>query len=129
MANPMQRQKILMVDDTEVYLYTLNSTLKEDYDTIIAKSGEEGLDTARLVMPDLILLDVMMPGLSGYDVLEALKADEKLKSIPVILISGKDSDENEARGYELGAVDYIKKPFVRTEVKSRIDSVMKASTA
>ena len=118
------RKKILLIDDTESFLYILNDILMNDYETIIAKNGEDGLETAKLVMPDLILLDVVMPGLSGYDVLQTLKADDKMKAIPVILITGMDSQGDVAKGYKLGAVDYIKKPFKRALVKDKIDSIM-----
>ena len=121
----MEKKKILIIDDTDTYLLILNDILKDDYDTSISMDGEDGLETARIIMPDLILLDVMMPGMSGYEVLETLKADETMKSIPVILISGKGSEKNEAKGYELGAAGYIKKPFDKTVVKDTVDSMMK----
>jgi len=116
-----ERQKILLIDDTPAILHVLNNILKDDYDIIVAKSGEQGLLSAKKFLPDLILLDVLMPGLSGYDVLETLKSDDVTKSIPVMLISGMDSDEDEVKGYELGAADYIKKPFVGAAVKHRVD--------
>ncbi|MCL2388175.1 MAG: response regulator [Defluviitaleaceae bacterium] len=120
----MSRKKILIVDDTETFLYILNHILKENYETIISKSGEDGLETAKLTKPDLILLDVMMPGMSGYDVLRELKADDQLKEIPVILITGNSTEENEAEGYALGAADYIKKPFVKSLVIERVTAVI-----
>ena len=118
------RKKILMIDDTATFLHVLNHILRDDYETLVAKSGEDGLEVARMVRPDLILLDVMMPGMSGHDVLKILKADNDLKEIPVILITGNSDEENEGLGLSLGATDYIKKPFAKNAVKSRIDAVI-----
>ncbi|MCL1844043.1 MAG: response regulator [Defluviitaleaceae bacterium] len=118
------KKKILIVDDTETFLYILNHILKDDYITSVAKNGDECFEAAKSQKPDLILLDVIMPGLSGYDVLKLLKSDDELKHIPVIMITGKKSDESESEGYALGAVDYITKPFIKDVVKNRIDSVM-----
>ena len=115
------RKKILLVDDTPAFLVILNNILKNDYDTMISKSGEDALKTALLVMPDLILLDVIMPGMSGYEVLAALKADEKLKHIPVILVTGKNNDEHKVKG--MGAVGYIKKPFDKDIVLSEVNKI------
>ena len=126
MAAITARQKILLIDDTPPILQILNHILKDNYDTLVAKSGEQGLAVAKKIVPDLILLDVVMPNLSGYDVLKTLKADDVLMAIPVILISGNDSDENEEEGYALGAVDYIKKPFVANTVKQRVDAILQS---
>jgi len=119
-----QKKKILLIDDSDSFILILNSILKDDYETLISLDGEDGLDTARVTKPDLILLDVVMPGMSGYEVLETLKADDTLQSIPVILISGKSSEESEAKGYALGAAGYIKKPFEKAAVKDMVDSVL-----
>ena len=122
-ARKAERKKILLIDDTHTFLLILNNILKEDYETIIATDGEEGLETARLTSPDLILLHVLMPGMSGYDVLRALKSDESTKSIPVILASGKDIDNHEAEAATLGAVGFLKKPFDKVEVQENVAKV------
>jgi CheY-like chemotaxis protein len=119
-----ERKRVLIVDDTEAYLLILNDILKDDYETIIAMDGEDGLETARLTNPDLILMDIVMPGMSGYDVLKEIHDDKELKSIPVILISGKSAPENEIKGYSLGAVGYIKKPFDRDAVMSKVKTIL-----
>ncbi|MCL2840666.1 MAG: response regulator [Defluviitaleaceae bacterium] len=119
-----KKKRILIVDDTEAYLLILNDILKNDYETIIAMDGEDGLETAKLTQPDLILLDIVMPGLDGYEVLKALRADKDLKSIPVILISGKSSDQNEIKGYTLGADGYIKKPFEKIVIQNKVKSIL-----
>lgn len=124
-AGERERKRILLIDDTEAYLFILNDILKNDYETIIAKNGADGLEIAKLTMPDLIVLDLIMPNLSGYDVLKILKTDDIMKSIPVVLITGKDSEDDIAKGYELGAAGYIRKPFDNLLVKDMIDSIIK----
>ncbi|MCL2619264.1 MAG: response regulator, partial [Defluviitaleaceae bacterium] len=119
------KQKILMIDDSDSFILILNSILKEDYETLISLDGEDGLETAELTKPDLILLDVVMPGMSGYEVLEKLKASETLRHIPVILITGKKSEDSEAKGYALGAADFIRKPFDRATVREKVDKLMR----
>ncbi|MCL2398176.1 MAG: response regulator [Defluviitaleaceae bacterium] len=119
-----ERKRVLMIDDTEAYLLILNDILKDDYDTIIAKNGADGLELINMIMPDLIILDLIMPDLSGYDVLKTIKANETLKAIPVILITGKDSKEDMEKGYELGATNYIRKPFDSFTVKEVVDSII-----
>jgi len=118
----VERKKILLIDDTPAVLHIFVSILKDEYDVIIACDGEQGLVLAKKIIPDLIILDVIMPGMSGYDVLSELKVDESTSHIPVILVSGKTSDEDEKMGYTLGAVTYIKKPFHADDVKEKICS-------
>jgi len=112
---------ILVIDDAPMILRALGDILKTDYNVLIAKSGEQGIASAKKNMPDIILLDVMMPGMTGFEVIEALKADETTQNIPVIFITGDDSHESKEKGYQLGAVDYIEKPFVELIVKKRVE--------
>jgi len=121
MESTSVRHKVLLIDDTSAILHILNEILRNDYDTVIAKTGEKGIASAKKFMPDLILLDVVMPEMSGYEVLEALKSDEHTRNIAVVLMSGKDSSESEVMGYSLGAIDYIRKPFDPIVVKHRVD--------
>ena len=102
---------ILAIDDAPVNLKTLVAALSDDYDLQVATSGEEGLAQAAATPPDLILLDVMMPGMDGYEVCRRLKADPRLSEIPVIFISAMVESESEASGLDLGAVDYLTKPI------------------
>ena len=120
----IEKKKILLIDDTETFLYILNHILSGEYSVYITKNGDDGLDAAKEIKPDLILLDVMMPGLSGYDVLKILKEDEGLKGIPVILITGNNTEESMQEGLSLGAVDYIKKPFVKSIVLERVRNIL-----
>ena len=104
---------ILAIDDTPVNLKTLIGVLGNhfDYDLQIATSGEEGLELATAHPPDLILLDVMMPGMDGYEVCRRLREDERLKDTPVIFITAMMENESQTIGLELGAVDYLTKPI------------------
>jgi putative two-component system response regulator len=105
-----ERPTILIVDDTPANIKTLAGMLKEDYKIISAKSGEEALSLlSSSALPDLILLDIMMPGMDGYEVCKQLKADKRTKDIPVIFITAKNEDKQ--RGKELGSAAYITKPF------------------
>ena len=119
------KQCILIVDDTPVQLRILSQILSSAYDIRVATSGQKGLEIAEKHPIDLILLDIMMFGMSGFEVLAALKKSEKTKHIPVIFISAMNTSEHEIKGVEAGAVDYITKPFVHEVVRLRIDLHMK----
>ena len=107
-----EKPVVLAVDDTPANLDILSAILRDDYKVKVARDGPKALDLAkREPKPDVILLDIMMPGLSGYEVCEQLKADPETSSIPVIFITAKTEIEDEQRGLALGAVDYITKPF------------------
>jgi adenylate cyclase len=116
-----ERPTILIVDDTPSNLDVLVEVLKPDYRPKVAISGEKALElVAAGVFPDLILLDVMMPGLSGYQVCQQLKADPRTRAIPVIFVTAMSEVEDETRGLELGGVDYVTKPISPPIVKARI---------
>jgi len=115
-----QRQKILIVDDTPANITAIGEELKADYKVIIATTGEAALEKAIADPPDLILLDIMMPGMDGNEVCRRLKAGQETRSIPVIFITAKNAEEEEARGLEIGAVDYITKPFRLSIVRARV---------
>lgn len=117
--------KILIVDDHVGSLHLLDSLLKVDHTVILAKTGEQALVLARQQSPDLILLDVRMPDMDGYQVLKALKGDERTSTIPVIFITGLDRPEDEAQGLQMGAVDYIVKPFNSLVVRARVATHIK----
>ncbi len=108
----MERTTVLIVDDTPSNIKTLAGMLKEKYKIIISKSGEEALDLMQNgPLPDLVLLDIMMPGLDGYEVCKRLKADKRTENIPVIFITAKSDEGDRRRGKELGSAAYITKPF------------------
>jgi len=107
----MDKNIILVVDDDTSNLMELTHILKTDYKVYAVKDGSSAIKNANLYMPDVILLDVIMPDVSGYDVISELKKTEKTKDIPVIFITGMKDNVSEIEGYKLGAVDYLRKPF------------------
>lgn len=112
---------ILIVDDYLQNLQVLGKNLeKAGYEIAIANSGEEALEVIKEVTPDLILLDVMMPGISGYEVCEILKSKQQTRGIPVIFLTAKTDPDDVAEGYQRGAVDYIYKPFSAPELLARV---------
>lgn len=113
--------RILIVDDERHNIKVLSELLREEYKIMAAKSGQVALNAAHGPNPpDLILLDVMMPELTGYEVCRQLKAHPRTMHIPVIFITALDATDDEAKGFELGAVDYIFKPFKPVIVKARV---------
>ena len=118
--NHVEPQKVLIADDDPINRQVLAALLKPEYTVLLAKNGEQALERAARHAPDLILLDVMMPDLDGYEVLRRLRADPQLEQIAVIFISGLARPEDEAIGLKLGASDYITKPFNATVVMARV---------
>mgnify|MGYP005841883809 CR=1 FL=1 len=114
------RPRLLLVDDEPANLQLLKRVLEADYRLVFARSGEEALARVRAGAPDLILLDVMMPGMSGHEVIRALKADPATAGIPVLFCTALDQDEDEALGLGLGAVDYVTKPVSPAVLKARV---------
>lgn len=102
---------VLVVDDDPVNLDILVQTLEQDYFLIIAKNGKRALDLAFSHHPDLILLDILMPEMDGFEVCQRLKADKETEGIPVIFLSVMESPGQKHRGFEVGGVDYVTKPF------------------
>lgn len=111
---------ILIVDDTEENLDILVEALSDDYGISVAMDGETALEILEEEMPDIILLDIIMPGMDGYDVCKKIKENKETADIPIIFLTAITEIESKARGFELGAVDYITKPFEILEVKARI---------
>lgn len=119
-----QRQRVLIVDDEKFNRQLLSDLLLEEYDVSLAKDGEQALLCARNVEPDLILLDVVMPGMDGYEVLRQLRTDERTAGIPVIFVTGMSDEADETRGLAMGAVDYVLKPFRSAVVRARVRNHM-----
>lgn len=115
-----QKSSILIVDDEKSNLDVLNHVLRSHYTVYVAKSGAAALKRAEADKPDLILLDVIMPDISGFDVIRQLKSDPGTRDIPVIFITGLTSIEDEEKGLSLGAVDFIAKPFHHPLVMARV---------
>lgn len=120
MTEEAREQHILVVDDTETNIDLLVEVLGEDYELSVAMNGEEALEAVDESAPDLILLDIMMPGMDGYEVCRRLKAEPAWARIPVIFVTAMSEVSDEARGFELGAVDYITKPISPPIVQARV---------
>jgi len=111
---------VLIVDDTETNIDVLVDTLGDEYDVRVAMDGEMALEDIAEEKPDLILLDIMMPGMDGYEVCEILMADSHTRHIPIIFLTAMSEEQDEAKGLALGAVDYVTKPFSPDLVKARV---------
>ena len=114
------RSKILVVDDIPSNVHVLSRILKDDHDIYFATDGVKALELVQARLPDLVLLDIMMPGMDGYEVCSRIKADPITRDIPVIFISAKSEVEDETYGLEVGAIDFISKPISPPIVKARV---------
>ena len=118
--------KVLAVDDNEDLLFSLEQALKHHgFEVITASCGQTALDKAEAENPDIILLDINMPGIDGYQVTQRLKQDRLLRYIPIILLTAKEQLEDIIKGFELGADDYIKKPFEHQELAARLNAALR----
>jgi two-component system cell cycle response regulator len=123
-------KKILVIDDLPENVFLLQDRLEnEGYEVITAYEGKSGLNKAISEQPDLILLDIMMPDITGLDVCKKLVSNEETSHIPIILVTAKIEAEDIKEGLEAGAFDYIKKPFNRIELLARVKSALKLSDA
>ena len=117
---PDQRPRLLLVDDEPTNLQVLRHVLQADYRLLFATDGARALQVAREQLPQLILLDIMMPGMDGYAVCRALKADPATAGIPVIFITALDDSQDETAGFDVGGVDYLTKPVSPPVVRARV---------
>ena len=121
MTSAAEKKLLLLVDDDSENIQVVHSILKDRYKIRVATNGAKALELAKAEpLPDLILLDVMMPQMDGYEACGLLKADERTRDIPVIFLTGKTEVTDETRGFEVGAVDYIHKPFSPPIVTARV---------
>ena len=121
----MSKGKILVVDDEIYIVHILDFSLgMEGYEVVTALDGEQALEKMKTEKPDLIVLDIMMPKLDGYEVCKAVKADPATKQIPVILLSAKGRNVDQTMGFEVGADDYITKPFSPRKLVERINQLL-----
>jgi len=112
--------KVLIVDDAEENIDILVDALGELYDVSVAMDGESALEAVSEEKPDIILLDIMMPGMNGYDVCKRIQANPDTAGVPIVFMSALDNVGDRARGLELGAVDYIIKPFDISEIQDKV---------
>jgi two-component system, OmpR family, alkaline phosphatase synthesis response regulator PhoP len=121
----MKKGKVLVVDDevniTQILEFSIGS---EGFDVITAQNGEEAIEKARREQPDLIILDIMMPKIDGYEACRILKANPLTKNIPVVLLTAKGRDIDKRLGMEVGATDYIVKPFSPNKLVERINQLL-----
>jgi twitching motility two-component system response regulator PilH len=116
---------ILIIDDSPTELHTLQQTLeKGGFETLVADSGEEGVKQAKLTLPDCILMDVVMPGMNGFQATRKLTQDPATAKIPVIMITAKDQETDRIWGMRQGAADYLVKPVAPKELLSKIRAVL-----
>ena len=126
----MAKGKILVVDDEIYIVHILDFSLgMEGYEVLTALDGEQALEKVRAEHPDLVVLDVMMPKLDGYETCRILKADETTRHIPIILLSAKGRNADQKVGYDVGADDYITKPFSPRKLVDRINALLGQSNS
>lgn len=119
--------KLLIVDDEAPLLETVEHKMrKEGYTTFVAESAEEGMRLFKRVKPDLVILDIMLPNRSGYDFCRAVRKDSKT---PIIFVTARTDDEDRLQGFEMGADDYVTKPFNLSELAARVRAVLRRSNA
>ena len=123
-------KRILVIDDLPENVFMLQDRLEhEGYTVFTAYDGKSGIEKAQAELPDLILLDVMMPDINGFEVCKTLVGDEQTSKIPIILVTAKTNAEDTKEGLDAGAFDYIKKPFNKIELLARVKSALKLSEA
>ena len=119
-----KRRVIFIVDDMEVNLVIGKNALTEKYGVYTFESGLQMLKVLEAIVPDLILLDIKMPEMDGYEILEKLKSDKLTSAIPVVFLTAMDNGENQQKGLSLGAIDYIIKPFSEPLLLERVDALL-----
>jgi len=124
-AHDPSRPRVLVVEDDEGAREALADVLSDFYEVETTRDGVEGLEAARLRRPDLVLMDIFMPRLDGFGALDALRADPTTSDVPVILVSGRGDDLTRAHSLDLGAIDFLQKPFSERELRARIDRTLR----
>jgi two-component system phosphate regulon response regulator PhoB len=128
--NAMARPRILIIEDeralTDVLVYNLQ---REGYDTVIAHDGQEGLRKAQMAIPDLILLDLMLPTMDGLEVCRELRAGERTRHIPILMLTAKAEETDQVVGFSMGADDYVTKPFSVKVLMQRIKALQRRAEA
>jgi DNA-binding response OmpR family regulator len=128
-AHVSEGRKVLVVDDEPDVLLLCRVNLEfEGYEVIEAADGEAAMEQLREQQPDVVLLDVMMPKMDGWQVLQTIKADEELSSIPVVMLTAKVQDQDQIRGWSEGAADYITKPFSPLALSQVVQDVLATDT-
>jgi len=121
----MKKPRILVVDDEKLNVELLEGILSEKYEVVSAYSGKEALLEVEKNPPDLILLDIMMPGMTGYEVCKELKGNKKTLHIPILMVTGLTEKTEKIKGLEAGADDFLNKPVDVTELRVRVKSLLR----
>jgi len=116
-----KENNILIIEDSEVSISVLTNILGGDYDLYVARNGPEGIEMAKNKLPDVILLDIILPRMDGYEVIKILKETPETKEIPIVFVTALKDVDDERKGLQLGADDYINKPYDPLIVKLRVD--------
>lgn len=125
----LKNSTVMIVDDTQTNIDILVGALEQDYELIVAIDGVTALDLLEVTKPDLILLDIMMPKLSGFDVARIIRENKNLSNVPIIFITALNDIESKTKGFKMGAVDYITKPFEIEEVRIRVKTHLELKIA
>jgi YesN/AraC family two-component response regulator len=120
------KKKLLIVEDNAKLLNSMSALFEDYFDIYEGTNGREGIEKARLHMPDIVISDIMMPEVNGYELVEALKGNDRTSHIPIILLTALGEDERIIEGYNFGADDYIVKPFKFDILLSRVNNVLKS---
>jgi len=122
-------EKIFLVDDDEIHLSILENILKDKYEVITAKSGKDALEyMLKGVVPNLILLDILMPDLDGWEIFNRLRAVSFLKNVPIVFLTSVNESAEVTHAQEIGAADYITKPYDKDDLLDRIEKILEKST-
>lgn len=123
----MKTGKVLIVDDEINITELISVNLEENFNVVCCHNGLDAVSLAKKELPDIILLDIMIPGINGFEVCKRIRNDEETKKIPIIMLTVKREENDKVRGLKLGADDYITKPFGINELLARIDAVLRRS--
>lgn len=125
MERQFQKAKVLLVDDESVNVELISSYIEKDYEIISAYNGKEALEKVRLYNPDIVILDIMMPDMSGYDVCARVKSGDSTRSIPIVIVTALSEIEDKIKAIESGADDFLTKPINTIELVTRVKSLVK----
>ena len=122
----MSKPRILIIEDERQLVKTLEYNFQRDgYEVVSAHEGQEGLRKAQTILPDLILLDIMLPGMSGLDICQALRAGERTRDIPIIMLTARAEETDQVVGFSMGADDYVTKPFSTPVLRQRVKALLR----